>query len=328
MASEKRIDDGTLTTPDERDELLAFGFFSLVTHLERRFSDAPAIGSTDDPAREAVRFRAAPTLGFPAEEIAGIRQAKAAGERVEVNVNFLGLHGPSSPLPPFYAERVMHADGKGSLGDFLDFFNHRLISLLLRIWRYYRHHLRFEEGATDAISVLIGTLFGLVPGEDTAREREWRARLLPHAGALALCSRSAKLVAGLISSHLNISARVEEFIWREIDIPRQAQWRLGRPDLELGVDTLAGETMPDIVGKFRLCLGPLNQQQFRSLLPCCETHAILCRLVSVILREPLAWDLQLELALGQTPQWTLGEGELGWTTWIEPPNGTGSLVLL
>ncbi|WGR72802.1 MULTISPECIES: type VI secretion system baseplate subunit TssG [unclassified Bradyrhizobium] len=328
MASEKRIDHGTLTAPDERDELSAFGFFSLVAHLERRFSAAPPIGSTDDPAREAVRFRAAPTLGFPAEEIAEVRQVKAGTERVEVNVNFLGLHGPSSPLPPFYAERVMHAEGMGSLRDFFDFFNHRLISLLLRIWRYYRHHLRFEEGATDAISVLIGTLFGLVPREGTADEREWRARLLPHAGVLALCSRSAKLVAGLISSHLNISARVEEFIWREIDIPRQAQWHLGRAGLELGVDTLAGETMPDIVGKFRLCLGPLNQQQFRSLLPGCESHAIVCRLVNVILREPLAWDLQLELALGQTPEWTLGEGELGWTTWIDPPNGTGSLVLL
>ncbi|WP_271553035.1 type VI secretion system baseplate subunit TssG [Bradyrhizobium sp. CCBAU 45394] len=328
MAGEKRIDDGTLTAPDERDELSAFGFFSLVAHLERRFSDAPPIGSTDDPAREAVRFRAAPTLGFPAEEIARIRQAKAAGERVEVYVNFLGLHGPSSPLPPFYAERIMHADGMGSLGDFFDLFNHRLISLLLQIWRYYRHQLRFEEGATDAISVLIGTLFGLGPGEDTAREREWRTWLLPHAGVLALRSRSAKLVAGLISSHFNIPARVEEFIWREIEIPRQAQWRLGRPDLELGVDTLAGETMPDIVGKFRLSLGPLNQQQFRSLLPGCEGHAILCRLIRAILRVPLAWDLQLELALGQTPEWALGEGELGWTTWIDPPDGTGNLVLL
>ncbi|WP_082646282.1 type VI secretion system baseplate subunit TssG [Bradyrhizobium valentinum] len=328
MASEKRIDHAALTAPDERDELSAFGFFSLVVHLERRFSDAPPIGSTDDPAREAVRFRAAPTLGFPAEEIAEIRQVKAASERVEVDVNFLGLHGPSSPLPPFYTERVMHADGMGSLGDFFDFFNHRLISLLLRIWRYYRHHLRFEEGATDAISVLIGTLFGLVPGDDTANQREWRARLLPHAGVLALCSRSAELVTGVLSSHLNISARVEEFIWREIDIPQEAQWRLGRPGLELGVDTLAGETMPDIVGKFRLCLGPLNQLQFRSLLPGCESHTILCRLINFILREPLAWDLQLELALGQTPEWTLGEGELGWTTWIDPPKGTGSLVLL
>ncbi|WP_051311239.1 type VI secretion system baseplate subunit TssG [Bradyrhizobium sp. Cp5.3] len=327
MASEKWIDHAALTAPDERDELSAFGFFSLAALLERRFSGAPPIGSTDDPAREAVRFRAAPTLGFPAEEIAEIRQVNAVGERVEVDVNFLGLHGPSTPLPPFYTERVMHADGMGSLGDFFDFFNHRLIGLLLPIWRYYRHHLRFEEGATDAISVLIGALFGLMSGEDTASEREWRSRLLPHAGVLALCCRSAKLVAGVISCHLNISARAEEFILREIDIPPEAQWHLGQMGLELGVDTLAGTTMPDIVGKFRLCLGPLNQQQFRSLLPGCEIHAILCSLINIILREPLAWDLQLELALGQTPEWTLGEGELGWTTWIDPPEGTGSLVL-
>ncbi|WOH63804.1 type VI secretion system baseplate subunit TssG [Bradyrhizobium sp. BWA-3-5] len=327
MASESRIDHSVLTAPENLKELATYGFFSLAALLERHFSNAPPIGSTDDPEREAVRFRAAPMLGFPAEEIAEIRQVKAARERMEVYVNFLGLHGPSSPLPPFYTECVMHADGTGSLGDFFDFFNHRLISLLLQIWRYYRHHLRFEEGTTDAISVLVGALFGLTPGENTADEREWRAWLLPHAGVLALCSRSARLVAGVISSHLNIPARVEEFIWREINIPPEAQWRLGF-DLQLGIDTFAGEIMPDVVGKFRLCLGPVNQQQFRSLLPGREAHAILCRLINVILREPLAWDLQLELAPGETPEWTLGEGELGWTTSIEPPEGTGSSVLL
>ncbi|WP_420965348.1 type VI secretion system baseplate subunit TssG [Bradyrhizobium sp. B120] len=328
MASENWIDQPALTTPDQGDELSVSGFFSLAAFLERRFSDGPPIGSTDDPARDAVRFRASPTLGFPAEEIAEVRRVKSAGERVEVDVNFLGLHGPSSPLPPFYTERVMHANGMGALDDFFDFFNHRLISLLLLIWRYYRHHLRFEEGATDAISVLVGALFGLMPGENTAKEREWRARLLPHAGVLALYSRSARLLAGVISSHLNIPARVEEFIWREIDIPVEARWNLGQSGLQLGVDTLAGETMPDVVGKFRLCLGPVNQQQFRSLLPSCATHAILYRLISVILREPLAWDLLLELAPGQTPEWTLGEGELGWTTWIDPPKRTESSVLL
>ncbi|MCA6107933.1 type VI secretion system baseplate subunit TssG [Bradyrhizobium cenepequi] len=328
MANENRIDHTVLTAPHDLNELAAYGFFSLAALLEHRFSDAPPIGSTDNPEREAVRFRAASMLGFPAEEIADVRQVKAAGERLEVYVNFLGLHGPSSPLPPFYTERVMHVDGTAALADFFDFFNHRLISLLLQIWRYYRHHLRFAAGATDAISVLVGALFGLMPRESTADEREWRARLLPHAGVLALCSRSARLMASVIASHLDLPARVEEFIWREIDIPPEAQWRLGRPGLQLGVDTLAGETMPDVVGKFRLCLGPLNQRQFRSLLPGREAHAILCRLINVILREPLAWDLKLELGPGETPEWALGEGELGWTTLIDPPKGTGSSVLL
>jgi type VI secretion system protein ImpH len=328
MASESRIDNPVLTPPDDVEGLAAYGFFSLAELLERRFSDAPPIGSTEAPEREAVRFRATPILGFPAEEIAEVRQVKGDKERLEVYVNLLGLHGPSSPLPASYTERVMHADGVGALGDFLDFFNHRLISLLLQIWRHYRHHLRFEEGANDPISVLVGALFGLMPGEDTPDEREWRARLLPHAGALVLCSRSSRLVAGIISSHLDIPARVEEFIWREIDIPPEAQWRLGEPGLQLGTDTVAGETMPDIVGKFRLCLGPLDQEQFRSLLPGREAHTIIRRLINVILREPLAWDLQLELAPAAAPQWVLGEGELGWTTLVEPAQTGGVSVLL
>lgn len=328
MASTNRIERDVVTSSDDLNELANCGFFSLAALLEQRFGNASLIGSTDDPGREAVRFRAAPMLGFPAEEIAQVRPISAARERVEVYVNFMGLHGPSSPLPPFYTERVMHADGTGSLGEFFDFFNHRLISLLLRIWRYYRHHLQFEEGGTDAISVLVGALFGLMPGESTADEREWRARLLPHAGVLALSSRSARLVAGVISSHLTIPARIEEFIWRDIEIPPEVQWRLDEPGHQLGIDTLAGDTMPDVTGKFRICLGPLNQQQFRSLLPGREAHGILRRLVDTIMREPLAWDLQLELLPGEIPEWTLGEGELGWTTLIEPPQKAGSSVLL
>lgn len=328
MASADRSDHAVLTPLGDLEELSRYGFFPLAQLIERHYADAPRIGSTKDPARDVVRFRATPTLGFPAEEIAEVRQVTKGGERLDVLVNLLGLHGPSSPLPPFYTELVMHADGAGAVGDFFDFFNHRLISLLLHIWRHYRHNLRFERGSLDPISIIIGALFGLLPTDNTADEGEWRARLLPHVGTLALCSRSAHLVAGIIASHLDIPVKVEEFIWREIDIPEEAQWRLGEDRRELGSDTLVGTTMPDIAGKFRLCLGPLNNEQFRSLLPGREAHGILCRLISFTLRDPLAWDLRFELAPGAAPQWRLGEGELGWTTLIDPPLGMSVFVLL
>ncbi|MCK9908480.1 type VI secretion system baseplate subunit TssG [Microbacteriaceae bacterium K1510] len=328
MASQDRIDQPVLTPADDARDLASFGFFSLAQLLERRYAAAPPIGSTEDPARDAVRFRATPMLGFPAEEIAAVRPAAEQDDRLDVYVNLLGLHGPSSPLPAFYTERVMHADGAGALGDFFDFFNHRLISLLLQIWKHYRHHLRFEEGSTDAISVLVGALFGLMPGDTSEDEREWRARLLPHVGALSLRSRSGRLVAGIISSHLDIPAKVEEFIWREIDIPAEAQWRLGDSELQLGTNTVAGETMPDIAGKFRLCLGPLTYEQFLSLLPGRQAHGVLCRLIGLTLREPLAWDLRFELAPGMAPQWALGQSELGWTTLMEPQPDAPTVVLL
>jgi type VI secretion system protein ImpH len=328
MASTDGTDHAVLTPLGDLEELPRYGFFPLMQLIEQHYADAPHIGSTKEPARDIVRFRATPLLSFPAEEIAEVRQVTKGSERLDVLVNMLGLHGPSSPLPPFYTELVMYADGVGAVGDFFDFFNHRLVSLLLHIWRYNRHHLRFEGGSLDPISSIVAALFGLLPGANTADEREWRARLLPHAGTLALGSRSARLVADIIASHLDIPVKVEEFIWREIDLPEEAEWHLGITKQQLGFDTVVGAKMPDIAGKFRLRLGPLSNAQFHSLLPGRPAHATLCRLISVILRDPLAWDLHFELAPDAAPQWSLGEGELGWSTLIDPPAGTSISVLL
>jgi type VI secretion system protein ImpH len=325
MAHENRPDSASLTEPADLKELASYGFFSFAGVIEDIYPNAPPIGSTAAPGREVVRFRATPTLGFPAEEIFEIRNG---GDLLEVYVNILGLHGPSSPLPASYTERVMHADGAGALGDFLDFFNHRLISLLLHVWRHYRHHLRFQEGATDPISSVIGALFGLIPGDDDAEKREWRVKLLPYAGILSLHSRSAQVIADIVTSQLSVPCAIEEFVWREIDIPEEAQWRMGRTDMPLGVNTVAGTSMPDLAGKFRICLGPLNSEQFRSFLPGQPGHVNLSKLIGVTLREPLAWDLRLELAPGIAPPWALGQGELGWTTMADPPRDASFAVLL
>ncbi len=44
-------------------------------------------------------------------------------------------------------------------------------------------------------------------------------RLLPYAGLFGLQSRSADVVAGIISHYLGIRCSIEEFVPREIDIP-------------------------------------------------------------------------------------------------------------
>lgn len=328
MASAEGNDNAVLMALTEQREFLSYGFFSLAMFIERLHADSPPIGVAADPEREPVRFRATPTLGFPPEEISAVKRPGDGGDRMNIYVNILGLHGPSSPLPASYTEHVIDEEGAGAIGDFFDFFNHRLISLLLLIWKYSRHHLRYSAGAADPISSLIGALFGQISNNETPDEREWRARLLPHVGVLALCSRSARLVADIISSHLSIRCRIEEFVPREIDVPEDVRWRLGRSGLLLGVDTILGETMSDVAGKFRVHLGPLSREQFHSLLPGREDHRIVSKLINITLREPLAWDLWLELAPGTAPAWVLGESELGWTTLIDPKASSVIPVLL
>ncbi len=96
----------------------------------------------------------------------------------------------------------------------------------------------------------------------------------------------------------------------------------------LGEDIVLGETMPDVMGKFRVCLGPLTYDQFRSLLPDKEMHGILRDLIGFAVRDPLAWDLSLQLEPGAAPAWALGESEFGWTSMLDPPAGASMEVVL
>jgi len=110
---------------------------ALALVLDGAFADAPPIGEATDPADERVRFRAHPGLGFPDGEVRALVQPESGP--LVVFQSLLGLHGPSSPLPPYITERVIADDGaEGTLARFLDFFNHRLVALMLRGFRHRR----------------------------------------------------------------------------------------------------------------------------------------------------------------------------------------------
>ena len=75
-----------------------------------------------------------------------------------------------SPLPGYYLEDLAWEAGQdlGIRRHFLDFFNHRLVTLFHRSWRKYRYYVRFRPGASDGFSDLIYALVGL--GDSRLRE--------------------------------------------------------------------------------------------------------------------------------------------------------------
>ena len=157
MGAQSRHDERDLTTA--LPPAAAIRFFELCLRLEQLRPQPGGIGGTSSPSRETVRFRANPALGFPPEEVAAIAAPTREGDRIVVTANLLGLHGPASPLPPSFTERIVLAEDS-TLRDFSDFFNHRLLSLLFRVWKHYRHEHRYEPGATDPISGAVAALFG------------------------------------------------------------------------------------------------------------------------------------------------------------------------
>lgn len=308
-----------------------FEFFQAVTLL-RQAIEADRDGPVSETApADRLRFRATPTLGFPASDITGVsRHVDAQGRPAfEVEVPFLGLYGPSSPLPVFITEHVIARDRDSStLRDFLDVFNHRTVELLYAIWRKYRHSVTYRAGAADPISRYVIALTGLLSLRSTDSPLSLES-LLPFAGPLSLAGHSALLLETLVSHQFDgVGARVEEFVLRNAIVDDAQKCRLGARNATLGDDWVLGDRVPDATGKFRLWLGPLGIDDYRGYLPGQPSRRRLTDLVGATIRTPLEYDLVLVLHDEEIPAWRLGApAALGHDAWLLGTDGNEAAII-
>ena len=137
-----------------------FNFFQAVFLLKRFQEDVIDPGTIGPFSKESVRFCASISLAFPASQIQNIKLGKEGSEETGVEaiptppvmeVNFIGLQGPSGILPNFYThiiqqlERNKENSERRSFRAWLDLFNHRLISLFYRTWVKYRQSIVLES---------------------------------------------------------------------------------------------------------------------------------------------------------------------------------------
>ncbi|MEO1192095.1 MAG: type VI secretion system baseplate subunit TssG [Pseudomonadota bacterium] len=308
-------------------------------NLIDRMTEEDVFGSHGrDASREPVRFRTTNSLSFPAGEIAGFEARRIDLEdaesrwRYDVTVTFLGLLGSVSPLPPYYLESIKvdedSSDEDRALSDFLNLFNHRLITLFYEVWRKYRYHLIYKPGAKDRFSHRLFNLLGLETG-DFSDPRPWHQaeidwiRLLPFAGLLSQYCRSASTLETIVSAYFDgVPVRIEECCLRRISVRDEQRNRLGQANARLGQDMVLGKRVYDISGKFRAHIGPVDVESFRRLLPEGEQHRTLSALLAVLPRRVL---LEFDIALSLDPAigraWRLGADQpgldrLGWSTWL------------
>ena len=282
---------------------------------------------------ERLEFHANPSLAFPGSDIEPLDFAEeqgALGARPHPNLG--PLLGSGSPLPAFYSEQAL---GDGEQGrttrDFLDLFNHRLHRLLLPIWRKYRYHACFREGARDELSARLFSLIGL--GDSSLRqapELNWK-RLLPYLGLLSLKVHSATLIEAVLRYYFAQPAlQLEQCLERVVAIPAEQQTRLGQASAQLGQAAVLGAQVRDRGGKFRLHLLELDWDAFHAFLPAGAQHAALRALLNFTLRDQLDYDLRLHLRRDALRQWRLeavSPCRLGWTTWLGLDRAKGQVTL-
>ncbi len=308
--------------------------------------------------RDIVRFRSHQSLSFPASDLWEVLPAQ--GEHPPtVIVQFMGMTGPLGALPLHYSQLVVqrlrsHRDS--TLRDFLDLFNHRILSLFARAGQKYRFFLGYERAeriATelersrparanwfricerdefDRFSQILLDIQGLGAPPMRCHTVD-RDALLPrlsvsdevwryYAGQLAPRQRGAFSLGELLSDFFQLPANVDSFQGQWLELAEDFQTSLGRDCwIPLGQGTIAGARVWDVQSKFRIRLGPLGYGDFRRFMPDTPGYRELVEFARLYARCELDFDLQLVLRRDEVPECELSLAEdagvrLGYDAWL------------
>ncbi len=308
-----------------------FDFFQAVRVLSQLNPTRRLVGRDGPPGDEVVRFRSHLSLSFPPSAIQEIVEEKPGQRPATMTVNFMGLTGPSGVLPYHYTELLMERmrEKDTTFREFLDLFNHRLISLFYRVWE--KHHVEagleqaLERGKEeDKVSRYLFALMGLATKGLRHRVVKEDRSLLCYAGLVGQRPRSASALQQWLTDYFEVPVGVEQLVGAWFHLEEDDLTRLGPGEKNnvLGRTAIAGTSVWDQQARFRLRMGPLNFREFSRILPSGRAYPSLVRLTRFFVGPTLDFDVRPILKRTEVPECRLAQrGEyapyLGWTTWLK-----------
>lgn len=246
--------------------------------------------------------------------------------------------------------KEMYDKERRALRDWLDLFNHRFVVLFQRAWEKYRFFIPQERGEgaladPDMFTLAAYSYVGLgthglrdrlrltAPGRAGEPEvvlgRLQDLGLLRYAGLLAQQHRNPWGLRVLLAEYFGLPTEVRQFQGQWLPLEKSSQTRLGVDggNGELGLNTVAGDRVWDVQGKFRVRLGPLRYHQFlnnlpdRSPIPARKAFFLLGQLTRLYAGPEFDFDVQLVLCAADVPPCQLTEDQatgprLGWNCWL------------
>lgn len=323
-------DDGNTTgVLNERlgpllDDARRTSFFQLVSMIERMTTGSVRVGEDGPPEAEVVRFRHDPNFSFSAGDIQSaiikdipiepddpLRRTRPI---VEIMTTFLGLTGAVSPLPLYIAEEVLHEDDENPVKkDFLDVFHHRLVSILYRVVsRYSPAKVHRSKGQDVWLSRMLSLAGidsdqsgGCIPSKDLLQ-------LVPIMARRGRGVRSLMMALNLVlREHIDEQTKItiSEFAGEWVSVHKGQLFKLGQANHVLGNNTMVGVQVFERSGRFLVSIGPLGRQGrleftgnglgIRKLREC----------VSLVLTEPIDYDVELNFTPDATRPFRLSTQE-------------------
>jgi type VI secretion system protein ImpH len=311
--------------------------------LEAMAPGAVPVGLQSDPSDEAVTFRSSLSAAFPASDIDCIELPPRLGnQRPFVTVNFLGLGGAFGPLPAGLTEivrrRARHGDTASR--DFLDIFNHRLVSLWMRSWRLFRVALQDGTPAETSFAFYLFAFLGLATeGMRITQGRHPRNRLdgldrslLGLTGLLNQRPLSLHAVERVLFVHFALPVRAIPLRggWLYLDPEQRTVIGGSGRNQALGAGAVIGERVWDQQAGILIALGPMGLREALAFLPTGSAFGAIRTLLGFVLGGAFDVRLQLTIRAGDISLSKIDSTvamRLGWTAWLTSQPRTSPAVI-
>lgn len=284
--------------------------------LERERPQALPLGTGNAPRAEALRLRGPLLPLFASSEVESLLDDP---QQPVLSTPVFGLGGPDGPLPYAYQEwlqqRARQKDHAPA--EFLDLFQHRLLSLLYRVLRKHRVALGFAVPAATPVQAQLRALSGLLPKALQERLALPDSAVLARTALFAGGRRSLAGFAGLVRQHFGVEARLDAYqgAWKEIPAASRSRLQRGGRNLRLGRDAIAGTRTWDEHAGIALSLGPLDAREAARFFPDGDAHGQLASLAALYFGPDL--DCRLSLLVSGGAPLRLERGappRLSWNT--------------
>ncbi|NNF38041.1 MAG: type VI secretion system baseplate subunit TssG [Gemmatimonadetes bacterium] len=287
-------------------------------HPERR-----PVGGNWDPADEVARFTVRPAMAFPAGDVHDVDIREEEPSRLMVNL--FGFVGPDGVMPHVYTRLVADQlrDRNPALRDFLDIFQHRFLSLLVRALRKTELAAAREAGGPEADRLFrhLLDLVGLPPGTESVGGMAGHD-IAPFSALPGPQRRSAFALELLVEGRFGVPAEVESFVGGWIRLSEDDLCELGSDDdaTRLGAGAVVGDEIWDPHARVRVRLGPLDRETFDAFLPGGAHHEKLRDLCRFFVHDQFVVEACLVLQRDEVPDCLVSDDRdgptLGWSTWL------------
>ncbi len=277
---------------------------------------------SDTKIFDFIRIRPELGLAFPGTDVVRVEEIERDDNTAfRVTASFMGLYGPSSPLPTFYTEDLIdeRREDISITREFIDIFNHPFYEHFFNIWEKYSIAHRLAENSHYRSHEYLFCLLGLA-SPHVQDSLDHSTEFLSYIGITTQAPRSASGLRTLISDLLQLDqVEVEQCVEYMADIPEKQQFSLGIGNSTIGQDAQVGRCIKDMAGKFRIIIGPLDHTRLQTVLPDTPAYSLILETVQFYVDQPLLWDIELSVDRRHIKTARIGsaqQGKLGWNTWL------------